>query len=43
MNRAPMRLELTLAGLQVKLASHYSTRGAQEWRSILEYIYERDV
>ena len=25
----PMRLELTLAGLLVKLANHYTTRGAQ--------------
>ena len=24
----PMRLELTLAGLLVKLANHYTTRGA---------------
>ena len=25
----PMRLEFTLAGLLVKLANHYTTRGAQ--------------
>ena len=25
----PMRIELTLAGLLVKLANHYTTRGAQ--------------
>ena len=24
----PMRIELTLAGLRVKLANHYTTRGA---------------
>ena len=28
MNEAPMRLELALAGLLVKLANHYTTRGA---------------
>ena len=26
----PMRLELTLAGLLVKLANHYTTRGARD-------------
>ena len=30
----PMRLELTLAGLLVKLANHYTTRGA---RVLLDY------
>ena len=28
----PMRLELTLVGLLVKLANHYTTRGALSWR-----------
>ena len=30
----PMRLELTLAGLLVKLANHYTTRGAHRQRII---------
>ena len=31
----PMRLELTLAGLLVNLANHYTTRGAQESSKLL--------
>ena len=34
----PMRLELTLAGLLVKLANHYTTRGAQYSNQMVEEI-----
>ena len=34
----PMRLELTLAGLLVKLANHYTTRGAPNHLVYLEII-----
>ena len=35
--RHPMRLELTLAGLLVKLANHYTTRGAHIYTYIVIY------
>ena len=37
MNGAPMRLELTRESLLVKLANHYTTRGAQNCNTIVIY------